>query len=134
MKTQQLFGWALVLTLLVAPGKIGRAENQAMAEEATSVIRQSCTGYAGPYPCYESLSAWETAYGGIDFGAHAQGDLVAADKVAVARIEGTWTQADTAPLSLGGWTTDATHYIRIYTTPEARHHGTPASGYRLENS
>ncbi|MBN1887392.1 MAG: hypothetical protein JW850_05360, partial [Thermoflexales bacterium] len=102
-----------------------------VADEDVGVIRQDCTGYSGPYNCYTSLSAWEAAYGGIDFGTHPQGDLVGADKIAVARIEGTWTQADTTPLNLGGWTTDAGHYIHIYTTSEARHDGTAGSGYRL---
>lgn len=129
MKTQWLLGPALVLALLVTPGRIGRTESQAVADEAISVIRQSCAGYGGPYPCYTSLAAWEAAYGGLP-----NGNLVAQDKIAVARIEGTWTQADTTPLNLGGWTTDADHYIRIYTAPEARHHGIPGSGYRLETT
>ncbi|MBN1979785.1 MAG: right-handed parallel beta-helix repeat-containing protein [Anaerolineae bacterium] len=101
------------------------------ADESVAVIRQSCSGYGGPEPCYGSLAAWEADYGGVDFGGNPQGDLVAADKIAVARIEGAWTQADTAPLNLSGWTTDAEHYVRIYTTGEARHDGTPGSGYRL---
>ena len=119
---------ALVLVLLIASAGVGRAENQAVTEEVVAVIRQNCGGYSD---CYTSLSAWEADYGGIDFGMHAQGDLVAADKIAVARIEGAWTQADTAPVNLSGWTTDADHYIRIYTASEARHDGTPGSGYRL---
>jgi hypothetical protein len=101
------------------------------ADEAVAVVRQSCSGHGGPEPCYESLSAWEADYGGIDFGGSPQGDLVAADRVAVARVEGSWTQADTAPLTLDGWTTDAEHYIRIYTAGAARHDGTPGGGYRL---
>jgi hypothetical protein len=131
MRTQKLLGALFALALLVALGRVGLAENQAVAEEVVAIIRQSCSGYGGPELCYESLSAWEVDYGGIDFEGSPQGDLVAADKIAVARIEGTWTQADTAPLSLSGWTTDAEHYIRIYTTSEARHDGTPGSGYRL---
>jgi hypothetical protein len=104
------------------------------AEEVVAVIRQDCSGYGGSEPCYESLAAWEADYGGIDFGPNDQGDLVAADTVAVARIEGTWTQPDTAPLNISGWTTDAERYIRIYTTSEARHDGTPGSGYRLQTT
>ena len=34
-------------------------------------------------------------------------------------------------LIFSGWITDASHFIRIYTAPEARHNGTPGSGYRL---
>ena len=128
MKGQRLLGLLLALALLVASGGVGRAESQVMTEEVVAVIRQNCGGYGD---CYTSLAAWEADYGGIDFGTHAPGDLVAADKIAVARIEGAWTQADTAALSLSGWVTDANHYIRIYTTSEARHDGTPGSGYRL---
>ncbi|MBN1888445.1 MAG: hypothetical protein JW850_10660, partial [Thermoflexales bacterium] len=133
MKKHSAYTVLLGLTLLAAlSGRVAaRPQRAPVAEEALAVIRQDCTGYGGPYPCYESLSAWQAAYGGIDFGTHPQGDLVAADKIAVARIEGVWTQADTTPLNLSGWTTDAEHYVRIYTTSEARHNGTPGSGYRL---
>ena len=118
----------LVLVLLAAWGGMGCADNQASAEEVVAIIRENCGGYSN---CYNTLAAWEADYGGINFEDNPQGDLVTADKIAVARIEGTWTQADTAPLSLSGWTTDAEHYIRIYTTSEARHDGTQGSGYRL---
>lgn len=40
--------------------------------------------------------------------------MIAADKIAVARIEGTWTQADTTRVSISGWTTDT---LRAYTLP-----------------
>lgn len=105
-----------------------------VAEEEIAVIRQDCESYGGPHNCYTSLAAWQADFGGIDFGSHAQGDLIATDKVAVARIEGPWTQPDVEPLNISGWTTDAAHYVRIYTTGEARHDGTPGSGYRLEIS
>ena len=93
------------------------------ATETVSLIRQDCTGYTS---CYTSLSAWEAAR---------QRDLVAANQIEVARIEGTWTNADTAPLSISGWTTDATRYIRIYTAPEARHAGVWDTGrYRISSA
>ncbi len=101
------------------------AARSSTAAESISVVRQTCAGYGGAYPCYTSLAAWAAA---------AHGDLVAADKIAVARIEGAWTAPDTTPLDLSGWTTDATHYVRLYTAPEARHHGVPSTGYRLETS
>ncbi|MEW6116783.1 MAG: DUF4082 domain-containing protein [Nitrospirota bacterium] len=100
--------------------------------EAVGLIRQNCTGYPN---CYTSLSAWEAAYGGIDFGTCTQGDLVCANKVAVARIEGPWTAPDTTPVVIDGWTTDASRYIRIYTAPDARHQGKWSTDkYRLEAS
>lgn len=79
----------------------------------TSYVRPSgqCTGYS---PCYNSLSAWEVAQ---------QRNLVALNEIEVAQIGGSWTSADTAVVTIDGWTTDATHYIRIFTAPEARHGG-----------
>lgn len=124
---------AACLSLGLMTGSIESASSSTTAE-AVAVIRQSCSGYAGPEPCFTSLAAWQVDFGGIDFGAASSGDLVTANLTAVARIEGSWTQPDTTPLDLAGWTTDASHYIRIYTTPEARHHGTPNSGYRLQTS
>ncbi|MEJ5309857.1 MAG: right-handed parallel beta-helix repeat-containing protein [Anaerolineae bacterium] len=127
MKTAKWSGMVLVLLVLaLARGLAVGTVSQAAASEAIAVIRQTCSGYSGPYPCYTSLAAWEAAYGGLP-----NGNLVAQDKIAVARIEGTWTQADTTRVEIGGWTTDADHYIRIYTAPEARHNGTAGSGYRL---
>ncbi len=53
--------------------------------------------------------------------------------ISVAKIDGTWTSADTTPLVIDGWTTSATNYIKIYTTTTARHNGKPkADAYRLE--
>jgi chitodextrinase len=99
------------------------------AQEVIGLVRQDCTGYSN---CYTSLSAWEAAYGGIDFGSCAKGDLVCADKIAVAKIDGTWTQPDTKPVTIDGWTTSPNNYIRIYAMPEARHKGIGNTGYRLK--
>ena len=58
-----------------------------------------------------------------------------ASPIAVAKIDGTWTNADTSAVTIDGWTTDANHYIKIYTTPEARHDGKwNTNKYRLETS
>ncbi len=78
---------------------MGAVLQGAPAEEATAVIRQTCSGYSGPYPCYTSLFAWEAAFGGLP-----NGDLVGQDKIAVARIEGAWTQADTMRFSTSALT------------------------------
>lgn len=91
--------------------------------EVVKTIRQDGTGD------YTTLSAWAAAKGGV-----AGGNLVTNDRIAVARIEGAWTHADTTTVSLTGWTTDPAHYVRIYTAPEARHNGTTNSGYRLVTS
>ncbi|MFA4941285.1 MAG: choice-of-anchor Q domain-containing protein [Patescibacteria group bacterium] len=90
------------------------------ATEEVSLIRQDCTGYDR---CYTSLASWEAAFGGIDFGACATGDLVCADKIAIAQISGEWSSPDTAPLVINGWETDSTRYIKIYTDSIARQAG-----------
>ncbi|EKD25931.1 MAG: hypothetical protein ACD_79C01436G0001, partial [uncultured bacterium] len=52
---------------------------------------------------------------------------------AVAKIEGTWTNPDTTALTIDGWVTDETHYIRIYTDTTARHEGIwDSTKYRME--
>ena len=93
------------------------------ATESVRIIRQDCTGYTN---CYTSLSAWE---------AGENRDLTATDEIAVARIEGTWTNPDTAALVINGWTTGPDNYIKIYTASEARHSGVWNAGkYRLETT
>jgi hypothetical protein len=135
-QSRRLLRLALALALLASSCMVGTTWPRRVlaADESIAVIRQSCSGYGGPYDCYTSLAAWQADYGGIDFGASSQGNLVSADKIAVARIEGTWTQPDTQPLDLSGWTTDADHYVRIYTTGQARHDGISGSGYRLRTT
>ncbi|MBZ0155680.1 MAG: chitobiase/beta-hexosaminidase C-terminal domain-containing protein, partial [Alphaproteobacteria bacterium] len=109
--------------------------NQGISEDV-SVIRQDCTGYSPSNRCFTSLAAWEAAFGNINFTGCTTGDLTCVNKIAVARIEGTWTNPDTAALLLDGWTTDSSRYVRIYTAPEARHQGkwNTSGAYRLEVS
>ena len=77
-----------------------------------------------------SLASWEDAADGT--GAR---DLVTENKIVVAKIEGSWTSPDTTAVTIDGWTTDATHYIKIYTTPEARHNGKwDNTKYRIETN
>jgi len=55
--------------------------------------------------------------------------------IATAKIDGAWTTADTTAVTIDGWTTTSTNYIRIYTTSAARHNGKWNDGkYRLINS
>ncbi len=99
--------------------------------EVIGYVREVCAGYTN---CYNSLQAWQQAKGGIDFTGCSVGDLVCANKIAVAQIDGAWTNPDTATLTIDGWTTDATRYVRIYTTPAARHNGIWGNGYRLQTT
>lgn len=102
------------------------------AEDVVGLVRENCSGYSN---CYTSLSAWEAAYGGVSFGTCTVGNLVCAGKNAVAQIDGTWTNPDTTPVLINGWTTGTGNYIRIYTAPAARHDGKwNSTAYRLQSS
>jgi hypothetical protein len=62
-------------------------------------------------------------------------NLVTADKYFDVEISGTWTNPDTTNVIIDGYTTDATRYINIYTTGEAKHNGKWDTGaYRLITS
>ncbi len=72
---------------------------------------------------YSSLSAGE---------AGEQRDLTVADEIAAFEC---YSFSDTTPVTISGWTTDATRYVRIYTPSSERHSGTwSTSKYRLEPS
>jgi hypothetical protein len=63
---------------------------------------------------YTTLNAWE---------AGEQADLTN-NGPAIAQIQGDWSVAtDTTGVIIDGWTTTQNDYIKIYTTPEARHNG-----------
>lgn len=90
------------------------------AVEEVSIIREDCTGYDN---CFTSLAQW------VD---DKKEDLAAADKIAVARIEGAWESPDTGKVQIRDWPTTADNYIKIYTAPEARHNGSwNETAYRL---
>ncbi|MEQ1678713.1 MAG: hypothetical protein ABL876_18595, partial [Chitinophagaceae bacterium] len=74
---------------------------------------------------YSTLSSWEADRDGVITSYYPE----------VAQIDGAWTSADTTAVTIDGWTTDAAHYIKIYTTAAARHDGKWNEGkYRLELS
>jgi len=55
--------------------------------------------------------------------------------IAIAKIDGAWTEADQTAVDITGWETDSTHYIKIYTTAAARHDGKwDDTKYRLETN
>jgi hypothetical protein len=62
-------------------------------------------------------------------------DLVTADQYFDVEISGEWTSADTTLVTIHNYTTDATRYINIYTTGDARHSGKwLTTGYRRYDS
>lgn len=83
----------------------------------------------GPGTDYTSLS---------QFVSNEARNLVSADEIAVAKCRCTGGTADTTPVTISGFTTDATRYIKVYTDPFEgyRHAGKYQTGnkYRLTSS
>lgn len=65
----------------------------------------------------------------IDHLVASHANLVASDNYATIEIDGTWSSADTAAVTISGLTTDATRYLSIYTTAAARHQGVLSTSY-----
>ena len=94
-----------------------------MATEVINIVDPD----AGSGYDYDSLSDWE---------AGEQANIVAADEQHTAKCRCTGGTADTTAVTIAGWTTDSTCFIKIWTDPEEsyRHDGTYQTGnkYRLE--
>jgi hypothetical protein len=91
---------------------------------ATEVIKIVDPGGGAGYD-YLSLNTWEAGM---------QKDLVTADEISIAKCRSTAGTADTTAVTIDGWTTDATRYIKIWTDPTEsyRHNGKWDAGkYRL---
>ncbi|OGD34112.1 hypothetical protein A2988_01360 [Candidatus Azambacteria bacterium RIFCSPLOWO2_01_FULL_46_25] len=74
---------------------------------------------------YAAISAWE---------ADRQGDLIVRNAIERG-LPYYDVGPDTTPVTIDGWTTDATHYIEIYVPPSERHRGKrDAAKYRMEVS
>jgi PKD repeat protein len=103
-----------------------KSDNQSF----TAFLQQDCKGMA---QCYSSIKDWQDDFGGIDFLSCDQGDLVCLKQNAVITIQGSFSDADTTPVVIDGWTTDSIHKIEIRTKGRARHKGVwDNSAYRLE--
>lgn len=97
-----------------------------MATEVVSIIDPD----AGSGYDYDSLYDWEAAE---------QGDLTGVrDEIAVAKCRCTGGTADTTSITINGWTTSETKYIKIWTDPAEsyRHNGTWQTGnkYRIDSN
>ena len=71
---------------------------------------------------YTSLDA------AIDHLVASHANLVTADVYAEVKIDGTWSSADTAAVTINGLTTDATRYLLVYAATAARHAGVWSTG------
>lgn len=80
---------------------------------------------------YDSLSDWEA-----DLGGTTSGDLPLDNEIAIAKCRCTGGTADGTGVEIDGWTTDVTHYIKVWTdTAESyRHAGKWGTGnkYRID--
>ena len=74
---------------------------------------------------------YTTLQGAITGEVAANANLTAAGMNGILNIEigGTWSSADTTACTVNGFTTDATHYVNIYTSSSARHKGVWSSSY-----
>ena len=84
-----------------------------MPTEVISTIRASGGDYT-------TLSAWE---------AGEQRNLVTADEIAVAVCYNDWPSGLNDNVTVAGWTTDATRYVKITVAEGHRHDGAPQSGF-----
>ena len=95
-----------------------------MAESVKVIDPNSGAGYD-----YASLFDWEAAQ---------QANIDTSNTIAVAKCRCTAGTADTTAVTIDGWTTSATDYIKIWTDPAEsyRHNGTYQTGnkYRIEIS
>ena len=109
--------------------------NMSLWEESKKyigLVRENCFGYTN---CFTSLNQWQTNFAGIPFGLCSQGNLNCVDKIAVAKIDGVWMNPDTTRVKMADLSTSKNNYIKIYTTPAARHSGKwDINKYRLEIS
>lgn len=102
------------------------------AAPATEIIKVVDPDMGSGYD-YDSLSDWEA-----DLGGTTSGNLPADNEIAVAKCRCTGGTADGTAVSINGWATDATRYIKVWTDPAEsyRHNGTYQTGnkYRIELS
>ncbi len=135
-KNIRLIFWTLLVLFFVqyflsfSFFNLAAKEAKATVQEI-SYIHETCSGssnytseiYDLGNNCFNLLSDWEAVK---------NENLITANKIAVAQIEGIWNTPDTSKLVIDGWETDEEHYIKIFTTPESRHNGkVSGNGYEL---
>jgi hypothetical protein len=74
---------------------------------------------------------YNTLSGAVEHLKSAHANLVGADVYAEIKIDGTWSSPDTTAVAISGLTTDATRYLKIYTTESARHKGVWSTSYYM---
>lgn len=86
---------------------------------------------------YATLTAWEAAFGGVNFylTAATAGDLVTAQRIAVAECYDDWANGLDDLCFIDGWTTSASYYSKVYTPASERHDGTVAGrGFYIKST
>ena len=74
---------------------------------------------------YSSIVAWEAAK---------QGDITAGGSDQIQQAECYASVVNDAGVAIDGWTTDTTHYLRIYTPIGERHTNKTGTGYMIQSS
>jgi len=102
-----------------------------VATTTSQILIQNITGTTSPVNV-ASGTAWQVTAANT-WKNSGTADQLGASPIAVAKIDGAWASSDATVVSLSGWTTNYDNYIKIYTTPTARHNGKWDDGkYRLE--
>ena len=109
---------------------------QVIATTSTQILVDNVLGIYDDGLTLQTGDEWRLASSSNNmFTVSGTGSELGDSAIAIAKIDGAWSAADTTAVVITDWTTSASNYIRIYTTEAARHDGKWNEGkYRLENS
>jgi len=118
-------------------GTYQNATSTLVATTSTQLLVENYSGLVGgeSYVLTDG-DQWRIASSSLNmFTVSGTGTQLGDDPIAVSDISGTWSSADNTAVTIDGWTTSATNYIKIYTTGDARHAGVwDDTKYRLSIS
>ncbi|MDP2830585.1 MAG: hypothetical protein Q8O21_00800 [bacterium] len=89
---------------------------------ATTTTQILVNNFSGAYKVLQNGDQWRKASSTDNMWTVSSAGL-GDSAIAIAQIDGAWAAADTTAVTIDGWTTSATNYIKVYTTSEARHNG-----------
>ncbi len=136
--TTRVFSGAITGTLsendlvtLINPGNATTTvTGYVVATTSDQILIDGITGITTPLVVVPSSRFQVTS--GNYFTVSGTGDAFGASPIAIAKIDGAWSASDTTAVAIDGWTTDNDNYIKVYTTPTAKHSGKWDYGkYRL---
>ncbi|MCG2690894.1 hypothetical protein L6249_02390 [Candidatus Parcubacteria bacterium] len=112
----------------------GIYQNITASTTATTTTQILVNSFSGSYKVLQDGDEWRVASSTANmWTVSGTGAQLGDSPIAIAQIDGAWTSPDTTAVTIAGWTTSATNYIKIYTTTAARHSGVWDEGkYRLQ--